>query len=382
VKRAGIYLEPSWAGEVGGAQNVAAVLAERLQESYETELLVVRPDFCIKTLAAVSNTSIDEVKLRYTPSGGAEARIGVAEGYDVFVAIVHDIPPIAPAPVGILFVLFPFRAKNTRWPWNISNGGSPSLRQKLNRMHEEYRWRKRFSSYQIRTSNSKYTQKWTQLRWGIDTEVLYPPIDSTRESMTRRPRILSVGRFSQLGVSKGQLELMRAFRHLQQMSPAAEDWSYSSVGALWPQDEDCLFFEKCRAMAFDTGTQLDTNLSAKDLRQAYASSSLFWHWAGFNNNESVTPQRSEHFGMVTAEAMAQGAVPLVARRGGQPEIVQHGVNGFLWDSLEELQHLSAQIIAQPEELRQMSCCAAESVREFSRSQFRARFDSYLADACS
>ncbi len=35
-------------------------------------------------------------------------------------------------------------------------------------------------------------------------------------------------------------------------------------------------------------------------------------------------------GMTTPEAMSAGCVPVVIRKGGQPEIVRHGLDGFLW----------------------------------------------------
>ena len=44
----------------------------------------------------------------------------------------------------------------------------------------------------------------------------------------------------------------------------------------------------------------------------------------------------EPFGIVMAEALACGTPVIALRRGSLPEIVQHGVNGFLCDSVEEM----------------------------------------------
>ena len=59
---------------------------------------------------------------------------------------------------------------------------------------------------------------------------------------------------------------------------------------------------------------------------------FFWHGAGLGEQNPVL---LEHFGLVTVEAMAAGCVPVVVASGGQTEIVQHGVNGYLWTKLEE-----------------------------------------------
>ena len=44
----------------------------------------------------------------------------------------------------------------------------------------------------------------------------------------------------------------------------------------------------------------------------------------------------EHFGLVTAEAMFHRAVPIVINKGGQKEIVTNGVDGFLFDTAEDI----------------------------------------------
>src|SRR5262249_31745169 len=81
---------------------------------------------------------------------------------------------------------------------------------------------------------------------------------------------------------------------------------------------------------------------------------------------------TEHFGIVTVEAMAAGCVPVVVNKGGQREIVQHGVNGFLWNTLEELKGYT-QLLARDEPLwARLSDAARLRARDFSREGFRRR----------
>ena len=73
--------------------------------------------------------------------------------------------------------------------------------------------------------------------------------------------------------------------------------------------------------------------SRAELEEVCGAACLFWHFTGAGVDPEAEPDRMEHFGIATAEAMSAGAVPVVVARGGQPEIV--GEAGFLWETLEE-----------------------------------------------
>jgi len=60
------------------------------------------------------------------------------------------------------------------------------------------------------------------------------------------------------------------------------------------------------------------HLAGQDLYKCYASSDIF-----------VFPSLTETFGFVTIEAMASGAVPVCASRGGASSIIKNGRTGFL-----------------------------------------------------
>jgi glycosyltransferase involved in cell wall biosynthesis len=106
------------------------------------------------------------------------------------------------------------------------------------------------------------------------------------------------------------------------------------------------------------------------------SASIFWHAAGYGQEDE--PGLAEHFGIATAEAMMAGCVPVVIRKGAQPEIVEHGISGFLWENEEELVAYTHQLMNSPELLQRMSRAARErALRLFSRERFVENFANLL-----
>src|SRR5207247_4766844 len=108
----------------------------------------------------------------------------------------------------------------------------------------------------------------------------------------------------------------------------------------------------------------------------YEESSLYWHATGFGTDSELEPEKQEHFGITTCEAMSMGCVPVVIRRGGQPEIVEHGRSGYLWNSEDELERYTW-LLTENEALRQqVALNAIERFEELVR-QREHQLDSLL-----
>jgi glycosyltransferase involved in cell wall biosynthesis len=110
----------------------------------------------------------------------------------------------------------------------------------------------------------------------------------------------------------------------------------------------------------------------------YQEAKIFWHAAGMNSDEETHPELAEHFGITTVEAMSAGCVPVVVNKGGQPEIVEHGVSGFVWNTPDELQEYTARLMKDEELWRRMSKAARLRAEKFSRQAFLARFQELMA----
>ena len=135
-------------------------------------------------------------------------------------------------------------------------------------------------------------------------------------------------------------------------------------------------------MAKESGAHVEANFERGCLKSLYQRSKIFWHAAGLGEDDEQHPEMLEHFGIVTVEAMAAGCVPIVINKGGQPEIVEHGVSGFLWNTIEELNEYTLRV-ARDEQLRiRMSDAARSRAQLFSTENFLKQYLRLLGLSCS
>jgi len=113
------------------------------------------------------------------------------------------------------------------------------------------------------------------------------------------------------------------------------------------------------------------NPSFSELKKLYTKAKFFWHAAGYGIDETVEPEKVEHFGITTVEAMTSGAVPIVIDRGGQREIINSDT-GCLCNSIEEVASTTLSLINSPEKLKIMSGKAIEKSKCFSVKVFEEK----------
>ena len=75
--------------------------------------------------------------------------------------------------------------------------------------------------------------------------------------------------------------------------------------------------------------------------------------------------------MTTAEAMQNGCAPIVIDGGGQREIVEHGVSGFRFSTLEELCVWTLRLIEDARLRESIQLAARRRSGDFSRPAFEA-----------
>lgn len=226
-------------------------------------------------------------------------------------------------------------------------------------------------SYDALVANADFTRGWVQRLWGRDSVVLHPPV-ALREAGPKERAVLAVGRFfpRDKGHSKKQRELVQAFRRLERPG-----WTLHLVGGCAPDGRD--YLDSVRAEAEGLSVVLHPNATGAELAALYAKASVFWHAAGLGEDPERHPDRLEHFGISTVEAMSAGAVPVVLRAGGLVETVRDGVDGRHVDDLDGFVAATRALVDDPDGLSAMSARAQERARQFSLEAFDERLQTLL-----
>lgn len=222
--------------------------------------------------------------------------------------------------------------------------------------------------------NSLYTAEWIRKRWRLGPHVhIYPPVDMLsplKECLAQKQDIiLSVARFEP-GGNKQQMEMIRSYLQLRRLHPQeTSGWKLILAGG---STEVNPYLERIRMWLADGSVseiELLVNIPVEELRNLYRTARIFWHFSGMGQRD---PARIEHFGMTTVEAMQNGCVPVVFRGGGQTEIVEHDVSGFLFDTPQELQDRTLGLMKDNGKVEELAGAAHERGQAFSREVFTKR----------
>jgi glycosyltransferase involved in cell wall biosynthesis len=219
-------------------------------------------------------------------------------------------------------------------------------------------------------TNSQFVADTLLRNHGVPSTVVHPPIDDFLVEGTPREKIiLSVGRIFRGAYNDKRYDvLLHAFHRLH--DTARSGWSYWIAGACGDDRRSQSFLAALRGMAAGLPVRFLVNAPFAEVRDAYNRASLFWHGAGFGVDEEREPERTEHFGMSTVEAMSAGCVPVVIRRGGQKEIVTDGVTGRLWETEDELVTRSRELMDNPDRRQIMGEAARAAYSRYTREKFR------------
>ena len=163
---------------------------------------------------------------------------------------------------------------------------------------------------QLREHGIAPTELWPG---GVDTELFAP----TKRSAAMRARLTDGHPENALLLYAGRLSAEKEIERLKAVLAAAPEARLALVGG-GPHEKALRTFFSGMPVHF-AGF-----LHGEELAAAFASCDVF-----------VMPSRTETLGLVVLEAMASGVPVVGARAGGIPEIVDDGVNGFLFDTEEQ-----------------------------------------------
>jgi glycosyltransferase involved in cell wall biosynthesis len=227
--------------------------------------------------------------------------------------------------------------------------------------------------YERVLANSQYTRHWIRRLWGVDSDVLFPPI-RTRDLRpgTKARRILSVGRFIAPGYghAKKQLEQVQAFGQMVR-GGGLDGWELHLVGGCEPAHRP--YLAEVERAAAGLPVSIHANAPRSLVEELLATSSVFWAATGLGEDEEAAPWLFEHFGITTVEAMAAGCVPVVIDKAGQREIVRHGTDGYRWTTLAELEALTRRVAGDEPLRARLAAAAVERAAAFSEEAFATRW---------
>ena len=227
------------------------------------------------------------------------------------------------------------------------------------------------SSYDVILTHSRYSGGWIEQYWGREPRLLYPVIEGL-EPAEKKNSILSVGRFFEGHHNKKHLLMVLVFKAL--VDAGLTGWEFHLVGGTHEEEHHRRYLDRVRREARGYPIFIHTNIPHEELARHYGQARIFWHASGYDEDERKHPERFEHFGISTVEAMLAGAVPVVIGKAGQLETVNDGVDGFLWNDIPTLKARTLELIRDPEKLAEMSRQARTKAASFSRDEFRRQLD--------
>lgn len=173
--------------------------------------------------------------------------------------------------------------------------------------------RLKLHNWRIKNTNSEFTKKYIEKYWQTKINFVHQPYVNSQEfeSNIKLPKekiILSVGRFFYQLHSKRQDVLVKFFKDLVELDKKTlASWKMILLG----KNEDQDFAQKVADLAKGSNIEILHDLNRKDLIKIYQKSSIYWHATGFNVDEEIEPEKVEHFGISTLEAMAAKTIPIV-----------------------------------------------------------------------
>lgn len=183
----------------------------------------------------------------------------------------------------------------------------------------------RLKTYQVIVSHSDYVKRWIGSYWHMEAKVIYPPVEMLFEKYRidhgqRKNWICSVGRFFTLGHGKKQEVMIKAFKQLYDLG--YKNWQLHLAGGVGNEPSSLEFVNYLEKEAKGYPIFFHFNSSRKEIENLYLKSKIYWHAAGYGENESKNPVKFEHFGIAPVEAVSAGCIPILFNGGGLAEIIE------------------------------------------------------------
>lgn len=343
--------------DLGGGEKYMLTIAEYLSQNNNVDVFWDNKEDLakLKERFSLDISKLNLVKNIFSPGASIINRLLQTRKYDAIIFLSDGSIPLVLSKKLFIHIQQPLEKMQT---------GSLINKIKLMRVNKFF-------------SNSLYTKSFIDSKFVIKTEVLYPPIVFRSKKIDKENIILHVGRFRVKNVKsedyKKQSIMIKTFKKM--VDKGLKSWEF--VLAVSVQEKDMNIFEDMRKTTDKYPIKFLINKNNDQLWDIYSRSKIYWHASGFNEDLNKNPEFAEHFGISTVEAMSAGVVPVVINAGGQKEIVQEGVNGLLWNTLDELESKTLKLINNSQLLEKYSQNAREMAKKFNIENFYADIDKMI-----
>lgn len=385
AKKAAIY-DP-YLDTLGGGERYCLSVAEiLLKNGYEVDLLWSGDTSLVQKAEKRFSLNLNNLKIVPDVYGIQPKKLDLLEENDHLSKFINRT--INPQKINLKINKLINKFKNNRKYdviFYISDGSLPLLFGKKNYLHVQVPFvaKNSLSStiiHQLKSKfftnvicNSQFTASFQEKALKNKVLVVYPPVDVDKfySNNNKENIILSVGRFDNILNAKKQDILIDGFRKLYESTPSL-NWKLVLAGGSLLDPEKNSYLQYLQKKAQNLPVEFVVNPPFNILQEIYSKSKIYWHAAGFEVDEKIHPENTEHFGITVVEAMSSGLVPVVINQGGIPEIVDNGVTGFLWKTLDDLVSKTQKLIDNPETLKLMSQQSLINCQQFSKDNFEKK----------
>lgn len=227
--------------------------------------------------------------------------------------------------------------------------------------------------------NSKYTLSFNEKKLAhVRSTVIYPPIAIQKKNIKKENIVLHVGRFRVRNVDvadyKKQEVMVQTFKQMVDKK-LVKDWRFVLAVSYKKEDEER--FSLLVKSSKEYPISFLINQPNDELWNIYNRAKIYWHASGYGEDLDKHPEYAEHFGISTVEAMGAGAVPIAINSGGQREIITNKENGFLWNSLADLQECTVNLMNDQELWSNMSEKAMARAKDFTYERFQEQINKLI-----
>jgi glycosyltransferase involved in cell wall biosynthesis len=361
----------------GGGEKVCLALAVSLRKNFNCKVtLVTHSKIDLKPLGDYFKISLDNIDVQVVEFNGLmhktisglrlpgrikniyydsrTIKAVKSQNYDVFINNCYQSNLPNPTRYGVYMCMFPQNPKVKKNDLSLMKYFYVKFSDLLSRMMLHISLKSPLDSYRLVTANSKYTESYISKYWNRDSSILYPICENMLDkSIPKQKIILSVGRFfDNVGEShhKRHDVLIDAFSKMTDLHK--KGWELHLAGSVAEDTGALKYILKLMEKSNSIPVVFHFNSSYKDLKSIYNEATIYWHATGYGTDSKYHPEKQEHFGITTVEAMSAECIPIVYNSAGQKESVENEFNGFLWDKIEQLRELTIKVSGMPEKSKE------------------------------